>query len=71
MIRHYDDDVTTEHYDMIDRDYTRYDRDKEPLEYILGYVTFFERRFVVTRDTLIPRPETEYMIEAVIQHVLE
>ncbi len=34
----------------------------EPLAYILGYKDFYGRRFAVTPDTLIPRPETEAII---------
>lgn len=35
----------------------------EPLAYILGKRAFFDRDFVVTPDVLIPRPETEGMVE--------
>lgn len=53
----------------IERDYNRFMIDKEPLEYILGYVEFDQRRFFVDKRNLIPRPETEYMIEAVKEHI--
>lgn len=33
-----------------------------PPQYLLGYENFFEHRFKVTKDTLIPRPETEELI---------
>lgn len=36
-----------------------------PLAYILGVKEFYGRQFTVTPDTLIPRPETETMIDAV------
>jgi release factor glutamine methyltransferase len=36
--------------------------DGEPLAYILGYRDFYGRRFFVTPDVLIPRPETEDII---------
>ncbi|QGY41001.1 peptide chain release factor N(5)-glutamine methyltransferase [Pseudodesulfovibrio cashew] len=40
----------------------------EPLAYILGRKEFYGLDFMVTPDTLIPRPETEHIIEAVEEH---
>lgn len=37
----------------------------EPLAYILGYKEFYGRRFKVTPDTLIPRPETEVAVDLI------
>lgn len=37
----------------------------EPIAYILGYKYFYGLKFKVTRDTLIPRPETEWLVEKV------
>lgn len=38
----------------------------EPWAYILGWCFFRDRRFRVTRETLIPRPETELLVEAAL-----
>jgi len=38
----------------------------EPWAYILGWSLFRDRRFKVTRHTLIPRPETELLVEAAL-----
>lgn len=38
----------------------------EPVAYILGKREFYGRDFKVTPDTLIPRPETEHLIDAAL-----
>ncbi|MCS6816208.1 MAG: peptide chain release factor N(5)-glutamine methyltransferase [Blastocatellia bacterium] len=39
----------------------------EPLQYITGHQEFFGLDFLVTPDVLIPRPETELIVEAVLE----
>lgn len=41
----------------------------EPFAYILGEREFFGLMFKVTPDTLIPRPETELLVELVLQRI--
>jgi len=38
-----------------------------PWSYIIGWAPFLDRRYCVTPDTLIPRPETEIMLEYAIK----
>ena len=39
---------------------------REPIQYILGYTDFMGLRMTVTPDVLIPRPETEEVVEAAL-----
>lgn len=39
---------------------------REPLQYITGHQEFFKLDFQVTPDVLIPRPETELIVEVVL-----
>lgn len=71
LIIHYDDTITTEILTNIKQLYDEYAIGKQPLEYILWYVEYGWLRFHVNNNTIIPRPETEYMIEAVREYLTE
>lgn len=42
---------------------------REPFQYITGTREFYGLDLVVTPDVLIPRPETEFLVESAIEHI--
>src|SRR6476469_3988878 len=42
-------------------------RRREPVAYILGRRDFYRHSFEVTRDVLIPRPETEVLVDRALE----
>lgn len=39
----------------------------EPLAYVLGSVFFYSKEILVTKDVLIPRPETEILVDCILK----
>lgn len=64
LLAHADEAVSDTHVAAAQALFTRRAK-HEPLAYLLGFQPFYERDFAVTNDVLIPRLESELMIDAV------
>ena len=42
---------------------------KEPMAYILGYKHFWKHKFLINKSVLIPRPDTELVIEEALRYL--
>ena len=60
-----DDDTCEQYFQLVDRRGKR-----EPLQYITGTQEFMGLEFAVDENVLIPRPETEFMVEHALKIIL-
>ena len=68
LYAHSDDELT----ELAWIHYGRYLHDRlkgKPTQYITGHQEFYARDFRVTPDVLIPRPETEHLVEAALARI--
>lgn len=66
LISHAEDTVDDGSVDQL-REFVERRAAGEPLQYITGVQDFYAREFRVTPDVLIPRPETELLVEAALE----
>ena len=67
IMSHMEESVDGQDLEKIRGYYIEYNENKRPLEYIMGYVEIGDVRVKVNENVLIPRPETEYMIESAVE----
>lgn len=70
ILGHAEDPIDPEQLERL-HDYLERRAQGEPLQYITGHQEFFGLDFEVTGDVLIPRPETELLIESALKLAAE
>lgn len=68
LLTHPDTQLTAEQQALYE-EWLRRRAAHEPIQYILGEQEFFGLTFAVTPDVLIPRPETEHLVEALLERM--
>lgn len=67
ILAHTDEQLTAAHLKKLEKMLLRR-KAREPLAYITGVKEFYGREFIVDRNVLIPRPESENFIELLKKH---
>lgn len=57
------DAKTSEYFKLLNK----YLIDKIPVQYVIGHSYFYNRKFIVNKHTLIPRSETDFLVEKVLK----
>ncbi len=68
LVAHNDHPLSTEQADAFERLITRA-LAREPLAYLLGRREFYGLDFIIDSRVLIPRPETEMLVERALEHL--
>jgi len=58
--------ISAEDFDVFNKLFKRH-QNGEPLAYILGYQEFWSLNLKVTKDTLVPRSDTEILVESALE----
>ena len=66
VIKHYREEMPEHRYLQFQKDLNEFLQGK-PMQQIVGHEWFYDRKFKVTKDTLIPRPETEEWLDRVLR----
>ena len=68
LLRHFDDEIKDEN--KVNSDVKKI-TSGEPLQYVLGYAYFINSNYIVSKDVLIPRQETEQLAVGVLTQIVK
>lgn len=68
ILAHGDEEISSDKYEVFNELLARRVK-REPLQHILGYQEFMGLRFKVNKDVLVPRFDTEVLVEETLKHL--
>ena len=71
LVLNFDDEISEENKNLIRQYIVRRGKHREPLQYIIKEWEFYGRTFKVSEGVLIPRPDTEILVEQCIMLMKE
>lgn len=68
LLNHLDDYVEEDKVELFKKEMKSL-KEGKPIQYVLGHVNFFGNKFYVNKNVLIPRYETEELVEKTIEYI--
>ena len=70
LLNHLNDEVSSEKVELLKKEIKALEENK-PLQYVLGHINFYGNDFYIDERVLIPRFETEELVENTIKYINE
>ena len=69
LIMNYNNEINSHYFNIMEELISKYIDKKMPVQYILGYAYFCGLKLAVNSNVLIPRPETELLVEKALKEI--